>query len=75
VLQVAATLHRSRGGPWGASPQGIVAGGARMLYSFDDYTLDPDRYELRRAGRLVLVEPQALDALDDPLRPVEGSKS
>jgi hypothetical protein len=46
-----------------------------MLYSFDDYTLDPDRYELRRAGRLVLVEPQALDALDDPLRPVEGSKS
>jgi hypothetical protein len=75
VLEVAATPRRSRGGPRGASPRGVAAGGARMLYSFDDYSLDPDRYELRRAGRLVPVEPEFLDALDDPLRPVEGSKS
>jgi class 3 adenylate cyclase/DNA-binding winged helix-turn-helix (wHTH) protein/tetratricopeptide (TPR) repeat protein len=32
-----------------------------MLYSFDDYTLDPDHYELRRAGRLVRLAPRVFD--------------
>jgi DNA-binding winged helix-turn-helix (wHTH) protein/class 3 adenylate cyclase len=34
-----------------------------MLYSFDDYTLDAEHYELRQAGRLVPVEPRVLDVL------------
>jgi DNA-binding winged helix-turn-helix (wHTH) protein len=34
-----------------------------MLYSFDDYTLDAEHYELRRAGRLVRLEPQAFNVL------------
>ena len=29
-----------------------------MLYSFADYTLDAEHYELRQAGRLVRLEPQ-----------------
>jgi DNA-binding winged helix-turn-helix (wHTH) protein/class 3 adenylate cyclase len=34
-----------------------------MLYIFGDYTLDPARYELRRAGVLVPVAPRAFDLL------------
>ena len=34
-----------------------------MLYSFDDYTLDTEHYELRQAGRLVRLEPQAFNLL------------
>jgi class 3 adenylate cyclase/DNA-binding winged helix-turn-helix (wHTH) protein/predicted ATPase len=34
-----------------------------MLYSFGDYTLDAEHYELRQAGRLVPVEPRVLDVL------------
>jgi DNA-binding winged helix-turn-helix (wHTH) protein len=34
-----------------------------MRYIFGDYTLDPARYELRRAGVLVPVEPRAFDLL------------
>ena len=48
---------------WGAPSQGIAPGRARMLYSFDDYTLDADHYELRQAGRLVPIEPRVLDVL------------
>ena len=34
-----------------------------MLYSFGDYTLDAEHYELRQAGRLVTVEPRILNVL------------
>ena len=34
-----------------------------MLYSFDDYTLDAEHYELRQAGRLVRLEPQVFNVL------------
>jgi DNA-binding winged helix-turn-helix (wHTH) protein len=34
-----------------------------MLYSFDDYTLDAERYELVQSGGLLPVEPQVLDVL------------
>jgi TolB-like protein len=35
----------------------------RLLYSFDNYTLDTDRRELRRGAELVAVEPQVFDLL------------
>ena len=34
-----------------------------LLFSFDEYILDPDRRELRRDGSLVPVEPQVFDLL------------
>jgi DNA-binding winged helix-turn-helix (wHTH) protein/tetratricopeptide (TPR) repeat protein len=34
-----------------------------MIYAFGDYTLDLQRYELRHAGILCQIEPQALDLL------------
>lgn len=34
-----------------------------MLYRFDEYELDRDRYELRRRGQLVALEPQVFDLL------------
>ena len=34
-----------------------------MIYAFGDYTLDIQRYELRHAGTLCQLEPQALDLL------------
>lgn len=34
-----------------------------MRYRFDDVVLDPDRYELQRAGEPVRVEPQVFDVL------------
>ena len=34
-----------------------------MIYAFGDYTLDTQRYELRHAGTLCKLEPQALDLL------------
>jgi predicted ATPase/DNA-binding winged helix-turn-helix (wHTH) protein len=34
-----------------------------MIYAFEAYTLDTDRYELRRAGKLCPLEPHALDIL------------
>lgn len=34
-----------------------------MLYSFDNYTLDTDRRELRRGPDLVALEPQVFDLL------------
>ena len=34
-----------------------------MRYTFQDYTLDPDRRELRRAGEIVSLEPQVFDLL------------
>ena len=34
-----------------------------MLYSFDDYTLDAEHYELRLAGRLVRLEPRVFNLL------------
>ena len=35
-----------------------------MLYSFENYTLDTDRRELRRDSDLIAVEPQAFDLLE-----------
>lgn len=34
-----------------------------MLFSFEDYTLDPDRRELRRGSTLLPIEPQVFDLL------------
>jgi TolB-like protein len=34
-----------------------------VIYRFEAYTLDADRYELRRGAELVAVEPQVLDVL------------
>ena len=34
-----------------------------MIYGFETYTLDADRYELRRGDDVVAVEPQVLDVL------------
>ena len=39
-----------------------------MLYSFEDYTLDPDRRELRHGTHLVAVEPQVFDLLQFLIR-------
>ncbi|MCC8938144.1 winged helix-turn-helix domain-containing protein [Bradyrhizobium sp. Arg68] len=35
-----------------------------MPYRFNDFTLDPERRELRRGGALVAVEPQVFDLLE-----------
>ena len=44
--------------------RGHVPGRCRgMIYAFGDYTLDIQRYELRHAGTLCQLEPQALDLL------------
>jgi hypothetical protein len=32
-----------------------------MLYSFDDYTLDAEHYELRQAGRVVRLAPRVFN--------------
>jgi DNA-binding winged helix-turn-helix (wHTH) protein len=37
-----------------------------MRYVFGDYTLDTERYELRRAGVLVKVQPKAFEVLAYP---------
>jgi DNA-binding winged helix-turn-helix (wHTH) protein/tetratricopeptide (TPR) repeat protein len=34
-----------------------------MVYAFADYELDPDRFELRRAGAALAIEPQVFDVL------------
>lgn len=34
-----------------------------MLYSFDNFTLDTQRYELRRAGQPIPLEPQVFKVL------------
>src|SRR5262252_3893587 len=43
--------------------QGMAAGRETMRYTFDDYTLDPEHYELRQAGRLLRLEPRVFDLL------------
>ena len=35
-----------------------------MPFQFEDFVLDPDRRELRRAGMLVALEPQVFDLID-----------
>jgi len=35
-----------------------------LLFQFEDFVLDPERRELRRAGALVAVEPQVFDLID-----------
>ena len=35
-----------------------------MPFHFEDFVLDPDRRELRRAGALVAVEPQVFDLIN-----------
>src|SRR5262249_45323710 len=37
--------------------------GAKMLYFFEDFVLDPDRRELRRGNALIEVQPQVFDLL------------
>lgn len=39
-----------------------------MLYLFENCSLDSDRRELRRAGRLVAIEPQVFDVLHNLIR-------
>src|SRR5262245_49212603 len=34
-----------------------------MVFVFDDYSLDSDRRELRRSGKLLALEPQVFDLL------------
>jgi DNA-binding winged helix-turn-helix (wHTH) protein len=34
-----------------------------MIYSFDGYELDPQRYELRSSGHVVKLEPQVFAVL------------
>ncbi len=34
-----------------------------MIYCFADYTLDPDRHELRCAGQVVATEPKVFQVL------------
>ncbi|MGB6800552.1 MAG: winged helix-turn-helix domain-containing tetratricopeptide repeat protein, partial [Xanthobacteraceae bacterium] len=41
---------------------------ARLLYSFDNYTLDADRRELRCGAELVAIEPQVFDLLQFLIR-------
>ena len=40
----------------------------RLIYQFEDYSLDVDRQELRRGTKLVDVEPQVLDLLQYVIR-------
>ena len=40
-----------------------AVGGCRLLFSFDDFTLDTDRRELRGAAGPISVEPQVFDLL------------
>jgi DNA-binding winged helix-turn-helix (wHTH) protein len=49
-------------GAW-RTRNGLCPQETRMRYAFGDYTLDPARYELRRAGVLVPLEPRAFDLL------------
>lgn len=39
-----------------------------MLYSFENYTIDTDRRELRRGTDLICVEPQVFDLLEYLIR-------
>ena len=51
---------------------GAARGVTRLPLRFEDFLLDPDRRELRRAGDLVAVEPQVFDLIDylvSPARP------
>ena len=43
-------------------------GATRLIYQFEDYSLDVDRQELRRGTELVDVEPQVLDLLQYVIR-------
>ena len=43
-------MHSGAGDLWGASSQDLAPGRAMMLYSFGDFTLDAEHYELRQAG-------------------------
>src|SRR5262245_57534897 len=46
-----------------APSPGMAAGRETMRYAFDDYTFDPEHYELRQAGRLVRLEPRVFNLL------------
>ena len=39
-----------------------------MPFQFEDFVLDPERRELRRAGMLVAVEPQVFDLINYLIR-------
>ena len=39
-----------------------------MLYSFEDFTLDTARRELRRSGEMIALQPQVFDLLEYSIR-------
>ncbi|TMJ41957.1 MAG: adenylate cyclase, partial [Alphaproteobacteria bacterium] len=39
-----------------------------MLYSFEDFSLDTARRELRRGGALIALQPQVFDLLVNTIR-------
>ena len=41
----------------------LVVRGDDVLFSFDDFTLDSERRELRAGGGVVSIEPQVFDLL------------
>ena len=41
----------------------LVVVGRTVLFSFDDFTLDSERRELRASGAVVSIEPQVFDLL------------
>ena len=42
-----------------------------MLYSFEDFTLDTARRELRRSGEMIALQPQVFDLLEYSIRNCE----
>jgi TolB-like protein/tetratricopeptide (TPR) repeat protein len=53
---------------WNPIPSGAQPGTWKLRYSFDGYTIDPDRRELRRGASPIAVEPQVFDLLDYLIR-------
>jgi len=51
-----------------ATCTGSGSGRSNLLYHFNNFTLDPDRRELRRGDALVAVEPQVFDLLEFLIR-------
>lgn len=41
----------------------LVVAGRAVLFSFDDFTLDSERRELRSGGTIIPIEPQVFDLL------------
>jgi DNA-binding winged helix-turn-helix (wHTH) protein/tetratricopeptide (TPR) repeat protein len=54
--------------PRGKRQLGLACAEHRVLFCFENYTLDSERRELRRAGDLIAVEPQVFDILEHLIR-------